>query len=706
MKGIAWIVAALLGCVLACWSAPTRACGVWSGVLVPPRPADEQVLMVWDEQTQIEHFVRQVRFSDAKEPFGFVVPTPTRPRLHEIEKEPWELLTKRCNPSWSGTGSAFGSGIGLGSIGTLGRGAGSGLGAAPAVHVLEERRLGDFKAFVLQATDAKEFSAWLKKNRFKGTPELEAWLHHYVELEFYFVALRYEGSQKQKAKGGVQASDELISKTVHISFKTANPYYPYLEPLTKAGIKPPAERKLQVWFVSDRVMQPVARYWGEGRASGALVRPWSEAYPCDGRIEELSKALAGDLAQDVKKRQRVQVFADLKTSREGYGDVLLVPMEPDACSGDCAKQRESLARLLEADVELRRDAKPTTTDAPAPYLAPASCALQPQGNGRSPLPWFALATVVGIAARRRRGRGVAGLLVASGLLLLGCEKTSAPSVSGSSASTPATSGAQSTPAPTATNSVREPKLELPEAPGEVHAKLVSLLGGRLGGVDIPVQATDARTGIGAVTDALPRGLPSPGALAARCTPGRNSEALVRVEIDHDAAGTPVLVMGPISDAAKQCITQALREVPHEKLEAGKQRFALGFGPNTPEQKKLQRRFSYAFGVNAGPARNVMRMRLTDVVVTGRLPKEVVQRIQRRYYGRIRLCAERSPDKTLRELSLSYVIDAEGNVKNVRTKPDGGSAGSCIRTALSMSKFPKPESGLVSVKGKLSFERPE
>src|SRR6186713_1601474 len=45
----------------------------------PPSLASERVLILYDEERQLEHFVREVRFDDAAGTFAFVVPTPERP---------------------------------------------------------------------------------------------------------------------------------------------------------------------------------------------------------------------------------------------------------------------------------------------------------------------------------------------------------------------------------------------------------------------------------------------------------------------------------------------------------------------------------------------------------------------------------------------------------------------------------------------------
>jgi len=42
----------------------------------PPYLSEERVLVVWNEQTKMEHFVREVRFEKANQTFGFIVLTP------------------------------------------------------------------------------------------------------------------------------------------------------------------------------------------------------------------------------------------------------------------------------------------------------------------------------------------------------------------------------------------------------------------------------------------------------------------------------------------------------------------------------------------------------------------------------------------------------------------------------------------------------
>src|SRR5262245_47756248 len=55
-----------------------------------PRPgqfvriAEESAVIVWDEKTRTEHFIRRATFDTDAPDFGFLVPTPTKPALAEV----------------------------------------------------------------------------------------------------------------------------------------------------------------------------------------------------------------------------------------------------------------------------------------------------------------------------------------------------------------------------------------------------------------------------------------------------------------------------------------------------------------------------------------------------------------------------------------------------------------------------------------------
>ena len=92
MRASALLVAAGL-CASAATSSDARACAELFTREVAeserrPSLAYEQTLIVYDAAKRREHFVREVVFSESREPFGFVVPTPARPGGGQAREEP------------------------------------------------------------------------------------------------------------------------------------------------------------------------------------------------------------------------------------------------------------------------------------------------------------------------------------------------------------------------------------------------------------------------------------------------------------------------------------------------------------------------------------------------------------------------------------------------------------------------------------------
>ncbi|HEY8074844.1 MAG TPA: AgmX/PglI C-terminal domain-containing protein [Labilithrix sp.] len=108
------------------------------------------------------------------------------------------------------------------------------------------------------------------------------------------------------------------------------------------------------------------------------------------------------------------------------------------------------------------------------------------------------------------------------------------------------------------------------------------------------------------------------------------------------------------------------------------------------------------GTVGGGSSVPISMRAGAVQVNGRLPPEVVQRIVRQSFGRIRMCYQtglRANPKLAGRVAVKFVIDREGNVSTVR---DGGSTLpdqsviTCIVRAFGNLSFPQPEGGIVTV----------
>jgi hypothetical protein len=102
------------------------------------------------------------------------------------------------------------------------------------------------------------------------------------------------------------------------------------------------------------------------------------------------------------------------------------------------------------------------------------------------------------------------------------------------------------------------------------------------------------------------------------------------------------------------------------------------------------------------------MRTAVPTVSGRLPKEVVQRIVRQNHGRFRLCYEKgltqNPNLTGR-VAVRFLIGSDGSVANAAS---GGSSlpnsevATCVVRAFYGLSFPKPDAGTVSVTYPITF----
>lgn len=355
---------ALLAIVVALVSIPgvAAACGAFAG---PPAPTEaeliaklpyltvEQVLVVWDKDTQMEDFVREARFAKSNQAFGFVVPTPTKPEVAAVKDPPWDRLHAKVPFQDMSLGGGGGDG-------TKGGPPMAAAAVPPPVEVLSQTRIGSFTAFTLATTDAGAFDKWLKDNGFTMTKESKPWIEHYVRLKFFFVAFRYEPSD---AGSDLTGRGEMTSESVRIRFKTPNPYYPYMEPEHAAGAPKATTRRLDGWFVTKEPMVPVvARPTSRPR----FGRPWELGMPAQRTSAELATILGDGLKEIVPQSATplsVQAFRDQKVSRSRYGDVLLVPQNAATFSQADIDSRRFLLGVIDPVVIGEQDKEPVPEDA-------------------------------------------------------------------------------------------------------------------------------------------------------------------------------------------------------------------------------------------------------------------------------------------------------------------------------------------------------
>ena len=339
------ILVALLPSSLGTFDA--HACGMFMGPRDPtlgvPAISTEQVLIVHDADKGREHFVREVRFANVRGKLGFVVPVPAVPEIAK-EAAPFEALSAAFPfqpPLPKRRGVPGGRGFGKGAIPAAAGIGGDGEGAGPPpVEVLATKKVGSFTAFTLSARDPDAFRAWLTSNGLEAPPENQKWLAHYVKLGFFFVALRFDG-----------ADQELVSETVRISFDTPVPFYPYLEPEASPDKERGGrQRLLRSWVVTSAPVSPVAVRTGRGGMSSLLrispVVPWGVGTEYGDRAA-ITRALGKDLAKRVPQTAVLQTYADMRVSRNGYGDILFVPRAKGSPSPEARKKWEPLLPLLD-----------------------------------------------------------------------------------------------------------------------------------------------------------------------------------------------------------------------------------------------------------------------------------------------------------------------------------------------------------------------
>jgi hypothetical protein len=294
--------------VLVVLAACLLAVPAWPCAVVPPpqarvRIAEESALIIWDERTRTEHFVRRAEFTVGGQPahFGFLVPTPTPPVLAAAPDEAFTRLIEATRPAVERhTRSRFDFTPMFLMAFMLQRGG----APPPPVRVLRQQRVAGYDAAVLQAGDADALARWLKEHGYEGRPALSAWLSPYVAARWTITAFKVAGEP-----GG-----EAVAGAVRMSFRTERPFFPYREPAPEGRDRPP--RSLRLFFV------------GPERVRGALED--GTAFP--GRVEyadrrpDLPALLAGVLSPDqLPPAGWLTAFQDPSSPRPGTADLYFSP---------------------------------------------------------------------------------------------------------------------------------------------------------------------------------------------------------------------------------------------------------------------------------------------------------------------------------------------------------------------------------------------
>ena len=340
--GRLWIVV-LCCCAFAVMATTStaRACGVVAqskAGVIRAKMQSASSFVVYDDTTRVEHLVRHVSFLTSDTSFGFVMPVPTRPTVHEADASLFEALADkfplyRPRPAESG----------LGSVGSSGAG-----GKANPVEIVAVQRIGKFVATTLFARDGAAFAAWLRDSGFNMSATSEQWIQYYVRLGFTFVAMRYS----PEAHGAEDAAklSEVTSEAFRITFTTPIPYHPYMEPMPMG--RDVESRRLTVWFMSRKERRVIAGL-RDVHGQVTIRSPWGWGEKYSKTADAISEALPGARAFLPKQgRWIIQTFGDTRPQRVGWGDVLFVPATRQPATALLREALDALGPVLDPTLRL------------------------------------------------------------------------------------------------------------------------------------------------------------------------------------------------------------------------------------------------------------------------------------------------------------------------------------------------------------------
>jgi hypothetical protein len=269
--------------------------------------ADESAIIIWDPDSNTEHFIRRATFTTQAKDFGFLVPTPTQPALAEAGDEAFTLLASlmvRLSKDTKG-------------------------GAKTPVEVLDLKRVAGQDVAVLKSNDVDALGKWLTDHAYEYSPALKDWIKPYVDAKWIITA-----SKIARDKDGV-AVDNVGSTAVRMTFKTDKPFFPYSEPADQrpnATVHP--ARLLRIFFLGTEKMQgklgPKGEPWPGKVAWASKVRSDGEISPRNAVLNRLKLPVDTPPAA-----WYLTVFEDRSSPRPGTADVYFSsatdqnPVRPD-----------------------------------------------------------------------------------------------------------------------------------------------------------------------------------------------------------------------------------------------------------------------------------------------------------------------------------------------------------------------------------------
>lgn len=199
----------------------------------------EEAIIIYDAMNKTEHFIRRSNFRTQSSDFGFLVPTPSKPEIGEVQSSLFMTLHSATAPRHVESGNVKRVVVKKNEPQSAARAPGM-AGGAP--EILGKGDAAGLAYVILRADDLDGLKKWLEENKYDSRPELVEWLKWYVDNKWIITAF--------KIKQDPVAQNDHWYKSIRMSFETDKPFYPYREPedmRKKAG----GQRSLRVFYLGD-----------------------------------------------------------------------------------------------------------------------------------------------------------------------------------------------------------------------------------------------------------------------------------------------------------------------------------------------------------------------------------------------------------------------------------------------------------------------
>jgi hypothetical protein len=261
--------------------------------------ADEKAIIIWEEAKKTQHFIRSATFKGDAEHFGFIVPTPNRPDVVDVDPKVFGELERFVQRSLHNRSNSGMKGLEAGTAATDG-----------SVQVLAQMVVGDFDVTILKAADGGALNGWLKENGYQSRPAMTPWLDHYAKRSWIFTALKF---RRDKIAEENANSTEFRTRAIRLSFQADAPHYPYMMP---SDTWPAGHvRPLSLYILSSTEMG--ARYVasrGKWEANPVFAGPAGDAF-----LESVARSLK--MKDGLPKTMMLTAFLN-RENPTGYGEDL------------------------------------------------------------------------------------------------------------------------------------------------------------------------------------------------------------------------------------------------------------------------------------------------------------------------------------------------------------------------------------------------